>query len=126
MIEDKNEDKYEKPDVTQIVHALIIYGLVVFLGFCLLIGLANKKQPNQDNLTMNWTTSCADWESRIIAGEIGEIIELGNIMYRLGAPRYGARIPDKHAAAFPGGGGSRAFRIQGIAACGRAGPPDVG
>lgn len=50
MIEDKNEDKYEKPDVTQIVHALIIYGLVVFLGFCLLIGLANKKQPNQDKV----------------------------------------------------------------------------
>jgi len=50
MIEDKNEEKYEKPDVTQIVHALIIYGLVVFLGFCLLIGLANKKQPNQDKV----------------------------------------------------------------------------
>jgi hypothetical protein len=50
MIEDKNEDKYEKPDVTQIVHALIIYALVVFFGFCLLIGLANKKQPNQDKV----------------------------------------------------------------------------
>ena len=50
MIEDKNEDKYEKPDVTQIVHALIIYGLVVFFGFCLLIGLANQKQPNQDKV----------------------------------------------------------------------------
>ena len=47
MIED--EEKYEKPDVTQIVHALIIYVLVVFFGFCLLIGLANQKQPNQDN-----------------------------------------------------------------------------
>ena len=50
MLENEDEDKYEKPDVTQIVHALIIYGLVVFLGFCLLIGLANKKQPNQDKV----------------------------------------------------------------------------
>jgi len=46
----EDDDKYEKPDVTQIVHALIIYALVVFLGFCLLIGLANKKQPNQDKV----------------------------------------------------------------------------
>ena len=50
MIEDKNEDKYEKPDVTQIVHALIIYGLVVFLGFCLLIGLANKPEQVTKNI----------------------------------------------------------------------------
>ena len=48
MIED--EDKYEKPDVTQIVHALIIYGLVVFLGFCLLIGLANKPEQVKDTV----------------------------------------------------------------------------
>ena len=49
MIEDKDEDKYEKPDVTQIVHALIIYGLVVFIGFCLLMVLANKPEPVTKN-----------------------------------------------------------------------------
>ncbi len=50
MIEDKNEDKYEKPDVTQIVHALIIYGLVVFIGFCLLMVLANKPEQVTKNI----------------------------------------------------------------------------
>jgi hypothetical protein len=50
MIEDKNEDKYEKPDVTQIVHALIIYGLVVFIGFFLLIGLANHPEQVTKNI----------------------------------------------------------------------------
>ena len=50
MIEDKNEDKYEKPDVTQIVHALIIYGLVVFIGFCLLMVLANKPEQVKDTV----------------------------------------------------------------------------
>ena len=53
MIEDKNEDKYDKPDVTQIVHALIIYGLVVFIGFFLLIVLANKpEQVTKNTVTM--------------------------------------------------------------------------
>jgi len=42
MIED--DDKYDKPDVTQIVHALVIYGLVVIVGFFLLIGLANHHE----------------------------------------------------------------------------------
>ena len=37
-----DDEEYRKPDVTKIVHALIIYGLVVFLGFCLLVGLANQ------------------------------------------------------------------------------------
>ena len=50
MIEDKDEDKYEKPDVTQIVHALIIYGLVVFLGFCLLMVLANHPEQVKDTV----------------------------------------------------------------------------
>ena len=50
MLENEDEDKYEKPDVTQIVHALIIYALVVFLGFCLLIGLANKPEPVTKNI----------------------------------------------------------------------------
>ena len=48
MIED--DDKYEKPDVTQIVHALIIYGLVVFIGFFLLIGLANTPEHVKDSV----------------------------------------------------------------------------
>ena len=48
MIED--EEKYEKPDVTQIVHALIIYGLVVFIGFFLLIGLANHPEQVKDTV----------------------------------------------------------------------------
>lgn len=50
MLENENEDKYDKPDVTQIVHALVIYGLVVFLGFCLLIGLANKPEQVTKNI----------------------------------------------------------------------------
>ena len=50
MLENEDEDKYEKPDVTQIVHALIIYGLVVFIGFFLLIGLANKPEPVTKNI----------------------------------------------------------------------------
>jgi len=53
MIED--EEKYEKPDVTQIVHALIIYGLVVFLGFCLLVGLANKPEQVKDSVKVEDT-----------------------------------------------------------------------
>ena len=49
----EDEEKYEKPDVTQIVHALIIYGLVVFIGFFLLIGLANKpEQVTKNTVTM--------------------------------------------------------------------------
>ena len=53
MIEDKDDDQYEKPDVTQIVHALIIYGLVVFIGFCLLMVLANKpEQVTKNTVTM--------------------------------------------------------------------------
>ena len=47
---DEEEEKYEQPTITQIVHALIIYGLVVFLGFCLLIGLANKPEPVKDSV----------------------------------------------------------------------------
>ena len=50
MIEDKNEDKYEQPTITQIVHALIIYGLVVFIGFCLLMVLANKPEQVKDTV----------------------------------------------------------------------------
>jgi len=55
MIEDKNDDKYEKPDVTQIVHALVFYGLVVIVGFFLLIGLANKPEPAKDSVNIEDT-----------------------------------------------------------------------
>ena len=48
MIED--DDKYEKPDITKIVHALIIYALVVIVGFFLLIGLANKPEQVKDTV----------------------------------------------------------------------------
>ena len=50
MLENEDDDKYEKPDVTQIVHALIIYGLVVFIGFFLLIGLANHPEQVKDTV----------------------------------------------------------------------------
>ena len=50
MLENENEDKYEKPDVTQIVHALVIYGLVVIVGFFLLIGLANQPEQVKDTV----------------------------------------------------------------------------
>jgi hypothetical protein len=51
----EDDDKYEKPDVTQIVHALIIYGLVVFLGFCLLVGLANNEKPVKETVKVEVT-----------------------------------------------------------------------
>jgi len=50
MLENEDEEKYEKPDITQIVHALIIYGLVVFIGFFLLIVLANKPEQVTKNI----------------------------------------------------------------------------
>jgi hypothetical protein len=40
----EDDDKYEKPDVTKIVHALIIYALVVLVGGFLLIGLSNHQE----------------------------------------------------------------------------------
>ena len=43
MIED---DKYEQPTITQIVHALVIYALVVLVGGFLLIGLSNHQEQN--------------------------------------------------------------------------------
>ena len=46
----EDEDKYEQPTITQIVHALIIYGLVVFIGFFLLIGLANQTEHVKDSV----------------------------------------------------------------------------
>jgi hypothetical protein len=42
----EDDDKYEQPTVSQIVHALVIYGLVVIVGFFLLIGLANHQEQN--------------------------------------------------------------------------------
>ena len=48
MIED--DEKYEQPTVTQIVHALVIYGLVVIVGFFLLIGLDNNREQEQSNV----------------------------------------------------------------------------
>jgi hypothetical protein len=35
-----DDDEYKKPDVTQIVHALIIYALVVLVGFFLLLSIS--------------------------------------------------------------------------------------
>ena len=53
MLENEDEDKYEQPTITQIVHALVIYGLVVIVGFFLLIGLANKpEQVTKNTVTM--------------------------------------------------------------------------
>ena len=52
MIED---DKYEQPTMTQIVHALVIYGLVVIVGFFLLIGLANKPEQVKDSVKVEDT-----------------------------------------------------------------------
>ena len=46
----EDDDKYEQPTVTQIVHALVIYGLVVFIGFFLLIGLANTPEQVKDSV----------------------------------------------------------------------------
>jgi hypothetical protein len=44
IIDSDDEEKYEQPDVTKIVHALVIYGLVVIVGFFLLIGLSNHQE----------------------------------------------------------------------------------
>jgi len=43
---EEKEEKYEQPTITQIVHALVIYGLVVIVGFFLLIGLSNHQEQN--------------------------------------------------------------------------------
>ena len=40
----EDDEKYEQPTITQIVHALVIYGLVVIVGFFLLIGLSNHQE----------------------------------------------------------------------------------
>ena len=53
MIED--DDKYEQPTVTQIVHALVIYGLVVIVGFFLLIGLAHNEKPVKETVKVEVT-----------------------------------------------------------------------
>jgi hypothetical protein len=52
---DEEEEKYEKPDVTKIVHALVIYGLVVIVGFFLLIGLANNEKPVKETVKVEVT-----------------------------------------------------------------------
>jgi hypothetical protein len=39
-----DDEEYRKPDVTKIVHALIIYALVVLVGGFLLIGLSNHHE----------------------------------------------------------------------------------
>lgn len=44
IIDNEEEEKYEKPDVMKIVHALIIYALVVLVGGFLLIGLSNHQE----------------------------------------------------------------------------------
>ena len=55
MLEIEDEDKYEQPTITQIVHALIIYGLVVIVGFFLLIGLANNEKPVKETVKVQVT-----------------------------------------------------------------------
>jgi hypothetical protein len=39
-----DDEEYEKPDITKIVHALIIYALVVLVGGFLLIGLSHHQE----------------------------------------------------------------------------------
>jgi len=41
---DNDEEEYKKQDITKIVHALIIYALVVLVGGFLLIGLSNHQE----------------------------------------------------------------------------------
>ena len=53
MIED--DEKYEQPTLEQIVHALVIYGLVVIVGFFLLIGLAHNEQPVKETVKVEVT-----------------------------------------------------------------------
>jgi hypothetical protein len=48
-------EKYEQPTITQIVHALVIYGLVVIVGFFLLIGLANNEKPVKETVKVEVT-----------------------------------------------------------------------
>ena len=51
----EDDEKYEQPTITQIVHALVIYGLVVIVGFFLLIGLANKPEQVKDSVKVEDT-----------------------------------------------------------------------
>ena len=43
---DNDEEEYKKQDITKIVHALIIYALVVLVGGFLLIGLSHHQEQN--------------------------------------------------------------------------------
>ena len=52
---EEKEEKYEQPTITQIVHALVIYGLVVIVGFFLLIGLANNEKPVKETVKVEVT-----------------------------------------------------------------------
>jgi len=51
----EDDDKYEQPTITQIVHAIVFYGLVVIVGFFLLIGLANKPEQVKDSVKVEDT-----------------------------------------------------------------------
>ena len=51
----EDDDKYEQPTITQIVHALVIYGLLVIVGFFLLIGLANNEKPEKETVKVQVT-----------------------------------------------------------------------
>ena len=51
----EDDEKYEQPTITQIVHTLVIYGLVVIVGFFLLIGLANKPEQVKDSVKVEDT-----------------------------------------------------------------------
>ena len=51
----EDDEKYEQPTITQIVHALVIYGLLVIVGFFLLIGLANNEKPEKETVKVQVT-----------------------------------------------------------------------
>ena len=44
IIDKDEEEKYEKPDITKQLLAIIIYALVVLVGGFILIGLSNHQE----------------------------------------------------------------------------------
>lgn len=46
----EDDEKYEQPTLEQKIMAIIIYTLVVGVGFCLLMGLSNYHEPVKSNI----------------------------------------------------------------------------
>lgn len=51
----EDDEKYEQPTLEQKIMAIIIYTLVVGVGFCLLMGLSNYQEPVKETVKVEVT-----------------------------------------------------------------------